>query len=151
MSNEDTEKTPNPRRRKILAGVAACLAVALAVHVAVISRDHPQKPFVSDGCSMFPDHWHYDCCYTHDKGYWDGGTPERRREVDAQFRQCVADISGEAWSWVMYYGVQAGGHPVWPTPWRWDFGRSYRFGYADAPPEGASEDADAEPEKEVAE
>jgi len=44
---------------------------------ALIERDPPAKPFVSDGCSMFPDTWTkgrdlYEGCFIHDLFYWSG-------------------------------------------------------------------------------
>lgn len=78
---------------------------------------------------MFPDIWHYQCCYNHDQSYWDGGDAEDRLQADNIFKQCVADISGDIVANSMYLGVRMGGHPILPLPWRWDFGIPYQKSY----------------------
>ncbi|MDG9669054.1 FAD-binding oxidoreductase [Hahella sp. CR1] len=93
------------------------------------------KPFVSDGCSMFPDGsiseenlW-FDCCYQHDLAYWRGGTYEERVQADKALQQCVAGVGEESLSFVMEAGVRVGGSPYWPTGFRWGYGWPYLRGY----------------------
>ena len=93
------------------------------------SKYFVKKEFVSDGCSMFPDKWHYDCCYTHDKSYWDGGNADDRLSADKKFKQCVKEISGNFTANYMYLGVRTGGHPIFPFSWRWNYGVPYQKGY----------------------
>lgn len=87
-------------------------------------------PFVTDGCSNFPDGVPYfkpalwrECCVIHDIAYWQGGTSEQREEADSQLRECVAEKSGEpALAQAMYLGVRAGGYDRLPTTWHWGYG-----------------------------
>ncbi len=92
--------------------------------------------FRSDGCSLFPDGsvkdralW-CDCCFAHDIAYWRGGTKEERKEADAKLRECVLERTRDkALAEVMYAGVRAGGHPVFPAWYRWGYGWKYGRGY----------------------
>jgi len=92
--------------------------------------------FSSDGCSLFPDgtpkdrsKW-CDCCFAHDIAYWRGGTEKERKAADLALRDCVLDRTGnEALAEAMYLGVRAGGHPIFPTWYRWAYGWSYGRGY----------------------
>lgn len=94
------------------------------------------REFSSDGCSLFPDgtvgdrtKW-CDCCFAHDMAYWQGGTEEERKSADAALRDCVLERTGDqALAETMYLGVRAGGHPVFPTWYRWAYGWSYGRGY----------------------
>ncbi len=124
--------------KRSIAVISFVLMMFLYSHLVSISLDGPQQPFVSDGCSMWPDNIHGECCLVHDQAYWVGGTPEDRVKADNEFRQCVAEIPlpyvPQVTPYVagaMYYSVRVGGHPVLPFPWRWDFGQPYRFGYRD--------------------
>ncbi|MDY6905375.1 MAG: hypothetical protein SWH61_11880 [Thermodesulfobacteriota bacterium] len=84
------------------------------------------KDFTSDGCSLFPDGSWCECCFEHDISYWYGGTPEDRKEADRALRQCVKEKTGSGiLAWMMYRGVRAGGHPVFPTWYRWGYGWDY--------------------------
>jgi hypothetical protein len=94
------------------------------------------REFTSDGCSLFPDGTLKDrskwcgCCFAHDIAYWQGGTEEERKAADAALRDCVVERTGdEALAETMYLGVRAGGHPVFPTWYRWAYGWSYGRGY----------------------
>lgn len=101
------------------------------------------RPFGTDGCSLFPDgpvggaaadgdrrRW-CDCCVWHDVAYWRGGTEAERRRADEALRDCVAARTGDtALAQTMYLGVRAGGHPAFPTWYRWGYGWSYGRGYA---------------------
>ena len=95
------------------------------------------QEFTSDGCSLFPDGsvkdrdlW-CDCCLTHDIAYWQGGTKEERKRADKTLRQCVLKrTNSKALATMMYEGVRAGGHPAFPTWYRWGYGWQYGKGYA---------------------
>jgi len=103
-------------------------------------------PFVSDGCSMFPDgtlgdgtRWQ-ECCVIHDYAYYVGGPESSREAADRALQACVADNSNQALADLMYYGVRIGGTPALPTPWRWGYGWAYDplDGYRDLPAAQAS-------------
>jgi hypothetical protein len=92
--------------------------------------------FTSDGCSLFPDGTLQDrdkwceCCFDHDIAYWQGGTKQDRKNADATLRQCVEERTGnKKLATVMYDAVRAGGHPVFPTWYRWGYGWQYGRGY----------------------
>jgi hypothetical protein len=93
--------------------------------------------FTSDGCSLFPDGnlqnrtlW-CDCCFAHDIAYWRGGTKEERKRADELLRECVLErTNSKALADLMYEGVRAGGHPAFPTWYRWGYGWRYGRGYA---------------------
>jgi len=94
------------------------------------------KPFVSDGCTLFPDamplgdaQW-LDCCIAHDRAYWAGGTEEERKSADRTLRECVAAIGEPEVADVMLAGVRAGGAPWLPTGFRWGYGWNENRGYA---------------------
>lgn len=94
------------------------------------------KDFTSDGCSLFPDgtigdrgKW-CECCLLHDIAYWRGGTEDERRRSDEDLRTCVLDrTEDKALAETMYLGVRAGGHPVFPTWYRWAYGWTYGRGH----------------------
>lgn len=93
-------------------------------------------PFTSDGCSLFPDGtfkepglW-CDCCQKHDLSYWQGGNAEERNQTDARLRDCVlAKTNDQLLAESIYLGVRAGGHPAFPTWYRWGYGWPYGRGY----------------------
>jgi hypothetical protein len=93
------------------------------------------RPFETDGCSHFPDGTLNDqsswlsCCTRHDVAYWRGGTSAERKEADQALEACVEDVRNQALGRVMYRGVRAGGHPWWPTSYRWGYGWAYGRGY----------------------
>lgn len=81
--------------------------------------------FVYDGCSMFPDGNYGDCCKTHDDAYFFWGTWQERLVADNELYSCVKDkgwfhhaLAPAMWVW-----VRAGWAPVFPTSYRWGFGR----------------------------
>ena len=91
-------------------------------------------PFTSDGCSIVPDgEWGDDawreCCVLHDIQYWCGGSSADRIQADLDLQQCVAEKGYPIWGEIMYLGVRAGGHPVWPVPWRWGYGWEWYRSY----------------------
>jgi len=105
--------------------MAGCAASAAELH-----------GLTSDGCSLFPDGnlehrdlW-CDCCFAHDIAYWRGGTQQERKLADETLRDCVIDRThNKALATLMYDGVRTGGHPAFPTWYRWAYGWSYGRGY----------------------
>ncbi len=101
------------------------------------------KDFTTDGCSLFPDGtiserdmW-CDCCFYHDIAYWRGGTKEERKQADKALRICIKNKSdSSSIAWIMYMGVRFGGHPIFPTWFRWAYGWSYGRGYEPLEDEG---------------
>lgn len=93
-------------------------------------------PFTSDGCSLFTDgtfknrdKW-CDCCQTHDLAYWQGGSAAVRDQADEALRNCVLTRTGDQnLAETMYLGARAGGHPAFPTWYRWGYGWLYGRGY----------------------
>ena len=93
-------------------------------------------PFTSDGCTLFPDgtvkdrdKW-CDCCQTHDLSYWQGGSEDERQQADAALRDCVlARTHDPKLAKTIYLGARAGGHPAFPTWYRWGYGWPYGRGY----------------------
>jgi hypothetical protein len=108
-------------------------------------------PFVTDGCSMFPDgtlsdatRWQH-CCIEHDFAYYAGGPEDARQAADGQLQACVQDASSRGLADLMYYGVRVGGTPALPTPWRWGYGWTYDplDGYRTLPPDQAAAAAES--------
>ncbi len=89
----------------------------------------PETPFVSDGCSCFPDGDYYDCCLAHDRDYWWGGTAAERKASDLRLKKCIAEKGHGILAPFMYYSVRVFGHGWLPTPFRWGFGRKWPHGY----------------------
>ncbi len=110
------------------------LLVLLALlHVPTVFAD--LAPFTSDGCSAFPDGtprqktlW-LDCCYQHDRAYWQGGIREQRAEADQALRACVAAVGEPEIAALMLAGVRVGGTPYLPTRFRWGYGWPFFRGY----------------------
>jgi hypothetical protein len=108
-------------------------------------REPPAKPFVTDGCSLWIDGgWGEPCCVEHDMRYWCGGRAAARAQADAELRQCVDARSPAALAWLMWLGVRAGGHPIFPTWYRWGFGREYLPWYGEYPAGEGESAAEAE-------
>ena len=84
-------------------------------------------PFVTDGCSMWPDGTWRTCCVAHDVEYWCGGVALNRRDADRALRRCVAERSGPTHAWFVYLGVRLGGHHLWPFGWRWGYGHDWPY------------------------
>lgn len=89
------------------------------------------KPFVSDGCSAFPDGtigqkelW-LGCCAVHDLAYWKGGTRQQREQADQALKTCVSAVGEPEVALLMLTGVRVGGSPYLPTDFRWGYGWSY--------------------------
>jgi hypothetical protein len=103
----------------------------------------PTRPFLTDGCSLWPDGVWQRCCVEHDMRYWCGGSRAMRRRADRLLRECVAaewKPFGPAMGWSMQRGVGIGGSPLWPTYYRWGYGRPWSGRYRDAPVDAASTD-----------
>jgi len=110
--------------------VFAALACAGITFSGIASAEE-LKPFVSDGCSAFPDGtlqqqqlW-LACCTAHDYAYWKGGTYEERLESDVELKNCVAAVGEEKVALLMLAGVRVGGSPLFPTKFRWGYGWPY--------------------------
>jgi len=91
--------------------------------------------FTTDGCSAFPDGtseqrslW-AECCIRHDLAYWMGGTSDERKQADQELKVCVAQVGEPDIAKLMLAGVRVGGHPYWPTPFRWGYGWPYPRSY----------------------
>ena len=128
-----------PRKRTvygIILRLVHCSVVLLATAGCGIAQAADLQDFTSDGCSLFRDgtvrdrtKW-CDCCFQHDIAYWRGGTEPERKQADAALRECVLERTGDkALAEAMYLGVRAGGHPAFPTSYRWAYGWSYGRGY----------------------
>jgi len=99
--------------------------------------DMPPTPFTSDGCSMSPDSdWFSEngswvsCCMEHDISYWCGGTKQDRMDADNKLEQCIAKKGYPVYGWLANnLGVQTGGHPLWPTSFRWRYGWPWPYNY----------------------
>jgi hypothetical protein len=97
-------------------------------------RSLPEELFVTDGCSLWLDgDWVDPCCVEHDVVYWCGGSASERSAADAALRQCVDERASGFVAWLMWVGVRAGGHPLFPTGYRWGYGRDYSPWYGDYP------------------
>lgn len=125
--------------RRYLHSAFFALVTALALSSCVSVRPPHSTVlvnFVSDGCTLFPDgsfnnqdKW-CDCCQTHDLAYWQGGSADERVLADATLRECVLTQTGDQQlAQTMYLGVRAGGHPAFPTWYRWGYGWPYGRGY----------------------
>lgn len=113
-----------------------CLVISLGALASCMRAENAIiKPFVSDGCSAFPDGTFADnrlwqgCCVTHDKAYWQGGSYQQRLAADKVLKQCVTAIGKPNIAKLMLAGVRVGGSPHWPTKFRWGYGWSYPHGY----------------------
>lgn len=114
-----------------------CLLAVCLISICISCYAEPKslRPFVSDGCSAFPDGtidqqqlW-LSCCVAHDFDYWRGGTYEERKQSDLRLKQCVANVGEQTVAELMLAGVRVGGSPYWPTKFRWGYGWPYFKGY----------------------
>lgn len=106
----------------------------VSAHAACLARmqdagEVPRAPFRTDGCSMFPDSSWQQCCVEHDKIYWCGGTAEQRKRADQELRRCIRETGHPNVAAIVYLGTRLGGHPIWPLPWRWGYGRGWPAWY----------------------
>ena len=129
----------SPLARRSLFRAMIALLTVLSMSSCVGSRPHDPTelaPFSSDGCSLFPDgtlkerdKW-CECCQNHDLAYWQGGSVEDRERADATLRDCVLVRTNDPQlAETIYLGVRVGGHPVFPTWYRWGYGWPYGRGY----------------------
>jgi hypothetical protein len=98
---------------------------------AKIEKDPPQKPFESDGCSMWLDQWEgislYPACFLHDLKYWAGhpGEEVERLIADAELMIAVATLLGSTpMAETMFFGVRVGGQEIFKRSFSWGFGRN---------------------------
>lgn len=66
------------------------------------------------------------CCEDHDAEYAVGGTRHDRAWADARLLGCVANNGHPVWAILMWIAVRVGGHPIWPTTFRWGFQRGWK-------------------------
>jgi len=90
----------------------------------------PENPFVSDGCSMWPDSWRgaelFPACFWHDVRYWCGipGDVVARVIADAELAKDVATVTGNSvLARTMFAGVGCCGTDHFNTSFRWGYGR----------------------------
>lgn len=115
---------------------ALLMALTLSACAKVRPPHDTLAPFTSDGCSLFPDgplsdrfKW-CDCCLKHDLAYWQGGSAEERNLADMTLRDCVlVRTNDQNLAEMMYLGARVGGHPAFPTWYRWGYGWSYSRSY----------------------
>ena len=112
-------------------GAAASIEVAAEEWCRSMSEPAgvPARPFTTDGCSCWPDGAWRECCVMHDIAYWCGGSPELRALADRELDRCVSERESGALGSLMRSGVWLGGHPWWPTPWRWGYGHRFPAPY----------------------
>jgi hypothetical protein len=119
--------------------VLIALLTTLSLVSCIAGRSHNAKdlaPFTSDGCSLFPDGtlkdrnlW-CDCCQQHDLAYWQGGSIDERQQADTSLHDCVSARTGDQQlAEIIYLGARTGGHPAFPTWFRWGYGWPYGRGY----------------------
>lgn len=100
----------------------------------------PDYPFTTDGCSggmtagwklVFRQDppWN-ECCVTHDRAYWRGGTRAERRTADRELMKCVTENGHPVFALLMWLAVRVGGHPLLPLSWRWGYGWRWPRSYA---------------------
>jgi hypothetical protein len=129
-------------RRRSVRFLLRILVLSLALQACGCAGASDLHDFTSDGCSLFPDGsikdrtlW-CECCFAHDIAYWRGGTAEERKQADKALQACVRERTGDkALADLMYNGVRAGGHPAFPTWYRWGYGWKYGRGYRPLTPE----------------
>lgn len=81
------------------------------------------KPFESDGCTVVADFDQNECCLRHDWLYWQGGTPEQRKQADDQFYECIRTTQSAWLAAFRWFGVRIGGLAFVPAPTaRWGYG-----------------------------
>ena len=82
--------------------------------------------FKYDWCSMFPNGNYLECCTEHDKAYFFWWDWKNRIKADAELSQCV---QSKWWTFhnilwpAMFLWVRIWWAPIFPTSFRWWFGR----------------------------
>jgi len=95
-----------------------------------IDQDPPQRPFKSDGCSMWLDTWEgvdlYTACFLHDLKYWAGYPDEDmdRLIADAELMIDVARAGAPRMAEIMFAAVRVGGHERLNRSFSWGSGRT---------------------------
>jgi len=96
-----------------------------------IEKDPPERTFVSDGCTMWPDKSNgkdiYQACFLHDLKYWAGypGEDIERLIADAELMIDVSRIRGSTkMAEAMFHAVRIGGTGKLKMPFSWGFGRT---------------------------
>jgi hypothetical protein len=114
----------------------------LVARVSAESNRNVLRPFVTDGCSMFPDgvpgrpHLWQHCCVAHDLAYWKGGTRQDRRRADATLASCVNAVTrNPVLGSLMQLFVRIGGGPQRAGGTRWGFGWTHTRPYGPLSPE----------------
>lgn len=126
-------------RIKITMILLALCSVGTIAHSAAaphVMSENVLSPFVSDGCSKFPDGvplanpklW-LNCCIRHDIAYWQGGSRAQRQDADSTLRACVSEAASPLIGNSMYVGVRLGGFQGSPFTWRWGYGWTRPRGY----------------------
>ena len=112
-----------------------CTFILVATLSATQAMADDIKPFLSDGCSAFPNGtleqrelW-LSCCEAHDYTYWKGGTYQERLDADRALQQCVQATGEPEIAQLMLAGVRVGGTPFLPTRFRWGYGWPFFRGY----------------------
>ena len=115
--------------------------IILILQAPIVAVADELKPFITDGCSLFPDgslvddtKW-LNCCIEHDLAYWKGGSQKDRDAADKELQRCVERVGEKGISSLMHAGVKIGGAPVYPTWYRWGYGWPYARGYKKLTPE----------------
>lgn len=141
------EHTIEPYRSDLDAGAALSARAAEACRERLApGAAQPVRVFATDGCSMFPDaEWNVSCCVEHDISYWCGGSPGERKAADRELGRCVAENTNGFLGWMMRTGVRVGGHPIYPTWYRWGYGYDYSWGYRSEALDSQGETAPPEP------
>ncbi len=102
---------------KVLGRFTALLVLALGLNG--VARAAELRPFVTDGCTYYPDGsadqptlW-LDCCIGHDLALWGGGTTAEHDATDLRLKECVAATGADEEAEVIYLGVRIGAQ--WPV------------------------------------
>ncbi len=129
-------KTYLRTKRRLSLQMGSVLLVLLLLSGCAAAAASDLQGFSSDGCSLFPDGTIKDrnkwcgCCLSHDIAYWQGGSAGDRKTADEALRDCVFErTKDKALAETMFLGVRAGGHPAFPTWYRWAYGWPYGRGY----------------------
>ncbi len=90
---------------------------------------------MSDGCSFVEDVGR-ECCVTHDRMYYFGGSRKDREYADKSFFLCMLLVGVPFWrARIRYFAVRLFGDPCWKLKgMSWSFGGGY-FKYSDKPAE----------------
>lgn len=104
--------------------------------VEMLRKPLPETPFLSDGCSCWPDSFFkikgfsvekvsiYPACFWHDIPYWCGkhGDEMARLRADIRLMEDVAEIHSIDLAEWMFFGVRRGGIEEAKLSFSWGFG-----------------------------